>query len=124
MANLSEAALAAVASNPWFIAVVTVVAAGIVGVLLNYLTRREGRICPSGWSNSLVGGLKTQAKGLSVSFNGQEITAASVGRIAIWNDGNTVVKKDSIDSKDPIVFELRKGLRLLEFTILFSSDIR
>jgi hypothetical protein len=110
-------------SNPWVVAGVTSVIVAVVVLLLTLrATRKVGQILLTAWSSNLVTSLKTQASGLAVTFKGEEIPSATVARIVVWNDGNVVIRRESLEPKDPVTVELAPGLRLLDLTPLHVSD--
>jgi hypothetical protein len=74
---------------------------------------------------NVVSGLGASVPGLErlqLWFDDQQITAASVSRVIIWNDGTQSIPGESNVSANPLCISLAEGVRLLDVRMTDFTD--
>lgn len=108
-----------VATNPWLI---TVVVAAVVLFLTLRLTRKEARLLLTASNSQIVGPLGGEAAGIAITHDGREIPSASSAKIVLWNDGNKTLRSSDVVPNDPLVINLKGGVKLLALVPASVSD--
>ncbi|MDY6857636.1 MAG: hypothetical protein SWO11_23635 [Thermodesulfobacteriota bacterium] len=111
--------LSSVATSPLFSVASFVLA--VVGVILTIHFYRKGRrqraISYARQSDTLVEDLSDRFPKLLISFGGENISALTVSRIAVWNSGTESIRGNDISQSDPLRIILPEGTKLLSSEI-------
>ena len=107
--------LTTLSSSPWTTLILGLVSiAGVVLTIVFYLKSHRFKMPVFRTANMPVIGDKTQGiDGLSVSYNGVEVTTFSVTRFAIWNAGNEVIDATDVAPSDPLRIEATGRTQIL-----------
>lgn len=112
--------LSSLATSPLFSGASFVLA--VLGVILAIYFYRKGRrykeLSYAIQSDTLVEDLSDRFPKLKISFAGEDISALTVSRIAVWNSGTVSIRGADIPKNDPLSIDLSKDSKVLSTGII------
>lgn len=103
---------------------------GITGILIAiatiFIARKRKLVVYYYKKTRVMKNFENQIDGLEINYNGQPISNLTSTRIAIWNNGREVVRRDDVARKDPITIHFREmiiGEPTISFALSDSSEI-
>ena len=97
-------------------------ALGVIGIvsaiIMAFLFRSRSRIRAQVNSLQLLGHNHVLPKELEFVFKGTRVPNVTLSHVAIWNMGNTTLRRDQIVASDPLRIVTSAGSTVLEVTIL------
>lgn len=98
---------------------------GVTGVflaILFYIKSKKNKVLVYlTQSFSLISKEVTSIENFSAQYNGKPLESLSVTNVMFWNYGNTTIDGSDIASLDNLVFELAKGVLILDSQVIKSS---
>lgn len=97
---------------------------GIVIAIITYtLTRKVSKISSQHEYTSLISKDSSNLpQQISVMFDGSLVENVSSSEFIIWNSGNSVIKRDSLDTKEPLRIVANEGTKILRHQIVISNN--
>ena len=95
---------------------------GLVGILvaiaITFYFRVRPRLASQVNSLELLGNNPVLPKEIDFLFRGQKVPKVTLSRVAIWNMGNTTLRRDQIVRNDPLRIVTSNGSQILEVSVL------
>lgn len=93
----------------------------VVTVTVDWFRRPTKLLAVSVWTENMVRQLSSWVSDLTVTYQGRAVTAASVSKVVIWNDGRKELKKDDIAPAGPVRISARAPAQILDVSPLRVS---
>jgi hypothetical protein len=95
---------------------------GLVGIMaglaIAYYYRARPRLASQVNSLELLGNNPVLPKEIDFLFRGQKVAKVTLSRVAIWNMGNTTLRREQIVTTDPLRIVTSNGSQILEVRVL------
>ncbi|MDB4869720.1 MAG: hypothetical protein JWL97_724 [Gemmatimonadales bacterium] len=112
--------LAEFLAQPWIGTIIGVVGI-VIATILAFSYRPRPRLAAQINTLDLVGPNAVLPDGIEFVFRGSTVPKVTLSRIALWNIGNTTIRRDQIVGNDPLRIALGDNGSVLETSVLAFS---
>lgn len=99
---------------------------GMIGLVTGYIFYRKSvRIKEpiiAIRNNNLFQNFSSKLKGLEISFNSHTVESLTVTKAVFWNNGSETINKSDIVNEEPLRFDVRQGLKILDVQIIATNN--
>src|SRR5437899_11444409 len=90
----------------------------IAAIFFYLRSRTNARLAFQQASYSAIGKLSAVSPEVEIYFRGEKVPDVKKSLIAIWNCGNTTIRRDQVVNSDPLRIVVPEGSKILDVTLL------